>query len=567
MVTIAPPEVVTVMTRQYVIKNQEIVQQVDVTRGTLESDVKQLVWPDFMDSGVNTTAVVIVETMLSAVLLPVYVPTAVKRALTSIKIIIVQEPALTAFTVSIAHPNAVYVGTLVYVIKYQENVQQADVSGDTKESDVIQVRFLKYYRSLLTFDVNQGLLLRVLKIFRFFIVILCRDKTFGYNCEGFCQCQNTSKQCNVTNVGCSSGCALGWGGSNCSEDKNIIQIGYTNVTASISNRYLTCDASRSIDGNILLDAASNDTVLCQRCSIAIDSGQPWLQLDLYEKTAVAYIRVYGRNKGVGQGQSSNLTVYANNISITEASNWSVWTHLGDIMKSDNVNGVVLDLHSQRIFRYLAFTPKYGTTIMTICEVKLYGKDCPLGHFGDECLNQCHCKDGRRCNGVTGECLTTVCSAGWKGVACNITCEHGEYGENCQENCHCFKDQECATDSVCDPGFHGQNCSRNCHCYNDDDCNPVNGICKNKLCSSGWQGVTCGSQCGIRNFGQDCSYTCNCVNGTSCDPMNGLCSIPDCEKGWQGRNCSIGLSNVFTLLTIKPFLQILQGIWQALSRKE
>ncbi|XP_052791680.1 multiple epidermal growth factor-like domains protein 11 [Mya arenaria] len=94
-------------------------------------------------------------------------------------------------------------------------------------------------------------------------------------------------------------------------------------------------------------------------------------------------------------------------------------------------------------------------------------------------------------------------------------------------------------NLCDPGFHGQNCSRNCHCYNDDDCNPVNGICKNKLCSSGWQGVTCGSQCGIRNFGQDCSYTCNCVNGTSCDPMNGLCSIPDCEKGWQGRNCSIG----------------------------
>ncbi|WAQ98533.1 hypothetical protein MAR_022906, partial [Mya arenaria] len=121
---------------------------------------------------------------------------------------------------------------------------------------------------------------------------------------------------------------------------------------------------------------------------------------------------------VGVGQSCNLTVYANNISITEEANLKDWTNIGDIMQSDNVNGVVLDLQSPRILRYVAFTTKYGTT-MAICEVKLYAKDCPLGYYGDKCLNQCHCKDGRPCNGVTGKCSTPGCSAGWKGVVCNI----------------------------------------------------------------------------------------------------------------------------------------------------
>ncbi|WAQ98563.1 hypothetical protein MAR_022936 [Mya arenaria] len=38
----------------------------------------------------------------------------------------------------VAPPNAVSVGTLLSVIKYQETFEQEDVSGDTKESDVIQ---------------------------------------------------------------------------------------------------------------------------------------------------------------------------------------------------------------------------------------------------------------------------------------------------------------------------------------------------------------------------------------------------------------------------------------------
>ncbi|XP_052791719.1 multiple epidermal growth factor-like domains protein 10 [Mya arenaria] len=46
--------------------------------------------------------------------------------------------AQTAFTVMVAPPNAVSVGTLLSVIKYQETFEQEDVSGDTKESDVIQ---------------------------------------------------------------------------------------------------------------------------------------------------------------------------------------------------------------------------------------------------------------------------------------------------------------------------------------------------------------------------------------------------------------------------------------------
>ncbi|XP_052791673.1 multiple epidermal growth factor-like domains protein 10 [Mya arenaria] len=125
---------------------------------------------------------------------------------------------------------------------------------------------------------------------------LCTDNTFGYNCEGLCHCNNISEQCNVTNGDCSSGCAIGWAGNNCSKDNNIIKPGHTDVTASISNTYSTCDAFRSIDGKILLNSSSDDIALCQRCSVA-EGSRSWLQLDLAVITAVSYIRVYGRNTG------------------------------------------------------------------------------------------------------------------------------------------------------------------------------------------------------------------------------------------------------------------------------
>ncbi|XP_052791678.1 uncharacterized protein LOC128225821 [Mya arenaria] len=246
-------------------------------------------------------------------------------------------------------------------------------------------------------------------------------------------------------------------------DNNIIIPGHTIVTPSISSQYNACDASKSIDGSILHDLSSDDFVLCQRCSVALGVKHPWLQLDLSEVTAVGYIRLYGRDNGIRTGQSSNLTIFANNISITDAANLSDWTELGDIIKSDNINGVVLDLKSQRLFRYLTITTKYASTVMTICEVKLYTRDCSDGHFGEKCSDQCHCKHDPRCNGVTGECSPPGCAAGWTGEACNILCSPGKYGENCKNRCYCYANKECKKDT---------------------------GFCPNERCARGWQSPSC-----------------------------------------------------------------------------
>ncbi|XP_052791670.1 multiple epidermal growth factor-like domains protein 10 [Mya arenaria] len=220
----------------------------------------------------------------------------------------------------------------------------------------------------------------------------------------------------------------------------------------------------------------------------------------------------------GVGQSSNLTVYANNISITGGAIFSDWTNLGDIMSSDNVNGVLLDLQSPRAFRYLTITNN-GTTVMTICEVKLYAKDCDVGKFGDRCVNHCHCKDGRLCDSVTGECSTIGCSAGWKELACNISCAHQRFG---------------------------QNCSSSCHCGNNTDCDKSSGLCPALgVCENGWKNDQCDIACGHQLFGQNCSSSCHCFNDTDCEKENGLCPARGvCENGWKTERCN-AVEDIYT----------------------
>lgn len=45
-------------------------------------------------------------------------------------------------------------------------------------------------------------------------------------------------------------------------------------------------------------------------------------------------------------------------------------------------------------------------------------ECDVGRFGEECLQQCDCENGGRCDRRTGRCR---CSAGWIGERC----ERGE----------------------------------------------------------------------------------------------------------------------------------------------
>lgn len=46
-------------------------------------------------------------------------------------------------------------------------------------------------------------------------------------------------------------------------------------------------------------------------------------------------------------------------------------------------------------------------------------ECDVGRFGEECLQQCDCENGGRCDRQTGRCR---CGAGWIGERC----ERGEW---------------------------------------------------------------------------------------------------------------------------------------------
>lgn len=57
--------------------------------------------------------------------------------------------------------------------------------------------------------------------------------------------------------------------------------------------------------------------------------------------------------------------------------------------------------------------------------------CPPGHYGENCHEQCNCKNNSSCDANTGVC---VCSRGWEGPDCNQPCKEGYYGVGCKEKC-------------------------------------------------------------------------------------------------------------------------------------
>ena len=50
-------------------------------------------------------------------------------------------------------------------------------------------------------------------------------------------------------------------------------------------------------------------------------------------------------------------------------------------------------------------------------------DCPLGHFGVNCDDECHCKDvTEACNPLTGSC-PSGCDRHWTGPGCQGIAEY------------------------------------------------------------------------------------------------------------------------------------------------
>ncbi|XP_044531537.1 scavenger receptor class F member 1 [Gracilinanus agilis] len=78
--------------------------------------------------------------------------------------------------------------------------------------------------------------------------------------------------------------------------------------------------------------------------------------------------------------------------------------------------------------------------------------CAPGTFGEACGSVCPpCVEGT-CDSVTGDC---VCSAGYWGPSCNISCPFGFYGANCSSPCPCPEGPCHPASGICELGFQGQ----------------------------------------------------------------------------------------------------------------
>ncbi|KAH3848630.1 hypothetical protein DPMN_091010, partial [Dreissena polymorpha] len=96
-------------------------------------------------------------------------------------------------------------------------------------------------------------------------------------------------------------------------------------------------------------------------------------------------------------------------------------------------------------------------------------NCPLGRFGDNCQNECHCLEpGERCDTIMGICKSG-CAPGWTGYDCQTpqACPENSFGWECQLRCYCQNPNHC--DRFTGP-------TNNCRCqpgyFNPPYCEPV-----------------------------------------------------------------------------------------------
>ncbi|XP_055886087.1 uncharacterized protein LOC106079930 isoform X3 [Biomphalaria glabrata] len=88
--------------------------------------------------------------------------------------------------------------------------------------------------------------------------------------------------------------------------------------------------------------------------------------------------------------------------------------------------------------------------------------CPVGTYGNQCKNQCHCHKNYLC--VQGRCTGGQCERGRTGLPfCLEACPAQTFGLDCRLICHC-KDQE--------------------------DCNKIQGDCPSYQCDGEWDGPGC-----------------------------------------------------------------------------
>ncbi|CAF92923.1 unnamed protein product [Tetraodon nigroviridis] len=143
-----------------------------------------------------------------------------------------------------------------------------------------------------------------------------------------------------------------------------------------------------------------------------------------------------------------------------------------------------------------------------CEPGWGGPDCSSGCendlWGPHCSNKCQCRNGAKCNPITGAC---VCTEGFQGWRCEEPCDRGLFGRDCLQRCRCLNGATCHhqtgqcacapgyagafCEQPCPPGKHGPRCQQRCPCQNAGTCHHVSGECS---CPAGWLGPVCAQPC-------------------------------------------------------------------------
>ncbi|KAL5021211.1 hypothetical protein ScPMuIL_000366 [Solemya velum] len=100
--------------------------------------------------------------------------------------------------------------------------------------------------------------------------------------------------------------------------------------------------------------------------------------------------------------------------------------------------------------------------------------CPYHHYGENCVNQCNCKDST-CDLDDGECHFG-CENGYTGFNCTTPCGKGYYGEDCTEQCEYCLENICDRFSGncingCEAGYGGEHCNQ----LEDDDTGIIAGV--------------------------------------------------------------------------------------------
>ncbi|XP_053395680.1 cell death abnormality protein 1-like [Mercenaria mercenaria] len=304
----------------------------------------------------------------------------------------------------------------------------------------------------------------------------CGQGKFGLRCQLECGKCKDDKHCNHVTGNCPDGCKPGYIGSLCKEALNLIEAVKETVHTSMSSTHMNWTSERAIDGEI-----GPDPVKCQCCSSTKNEQTSWWRVDLGKKYPINRIEVFGRQQENSYQQLQGFKLNLGN----DTSEISETVYINTVMDEDHIN-----LTLPNTIAKIIEIERVGK--LTICEVNVYEGDCPLGRYGEECREYCHCADKMECDRTQGICESPVCEVGWTGESCN---------KNLVQIREKFWHQFLLLFPLhqkknAPHGYYGLHCDTECGmCNSTETCNHETGRCSSSGCADGYHGYLCNERQG------------------------------------------------------------------------